>query len=141
MKALIQADLERLERNLGALLQFPARTALMVLGLVAAVVVALAFLRLPVGLVVVGAALAAGAAVLGRTRLFIVVFLAAALVVLPFVTGDQYWLRVTVTLGIFVLLALGLNVIVGFTGVLDLGFIAFYGIGAYTAALLMLKLH
>ncbi|MFP3562611.1 ABC transporter ATP-binding protein, partial [Paraburkholderia sp. SIMBA_049] len=33
-------------------------------------------------------------------------------------------------------LALGLNVVVGFAGLLDLGYIAFYAIGAYTAALL-----
>ncbi len=37
-------------------------------------------------------------------------------------------------IGIYVLLALGLNVVVGFAGLLDLGYIAFYAIGAYTAA-------
>ena len=37
---------------------------------------------------------------------------------------------------IYALLALGLNVIVGFAGLLDLGYVAYYGIGAYTYALL-----
>src|ERR1700748_27946 len=37
---------------------------------------------------------------------------------------------------LYVMLALGLNVVVGFAGLLDLGYIAFYAIGAYTAALL-----
>lgn len=39
-------------------------------------------------------------------------------------------------IGIYAILAAGLNFVVGYTGLLDLGFIAFYGIGAYTAALL-----
>ena len=37
---------------------------------------------------------------------------------------------------LYVVLALGLNVVVGFAGLLDLGFIAFYALGAYTFALL-----
>ncbi|MGU7776481.1 ABC transporter permease subunit, partial [Burkholderia sp. MR1-5-21] len=37
---------------------------------------------------------------------------------------------------LYVMLALGLNVVVGFAGLLDLGYIAFYAVGAYTAALL-----
>jgi branched-chain amino acid transport system permease protein len=38
--------------------------------------------------------------------------------------------------GLYMLLALGLNLVIGFTGLLDLGFMAFYAIGAYTAAIL-----
>ena len=46
-----------------------------------------------------------------------------------------FWQTVLVSqIGIFVLLAIGLNVVVGFAGLLDLGYIAFYAIGAYTAA-------
>ena len=37
-------------------------------------------------------------------------------------------------IGVWILLALGLNVVVGFAGLLDLGFAAFYAIGAYTTA-------
>ena len=39
-------------------------------------------------------------------------------------------------IGIYVLLAIGLNVVVGWAGLLDLGFIAFYAIGSYTTAYL-----
>ncbi len=64
-------------------------------------------------------------------------FYAAALVlaiVIPMhISG--YWQGVLVQqIGIYVLLALGLNVVVGFAGLLDLGYVAFYAIGAYTAA-------
>ena len=40
-------------------------------------------------------------------------------------------------IGIYVLLAVGLNVVVGWAGLLDLGFIAFYAIGSYTTAYLV----
>ncbi|MBV9410810.1 MAG: branched-chain amino acid ABC transporter ATP-binding protein/permease [Acidimicrobiia bacterium] len=43
--------------------------------------------------------------------------------------------------GIFVLLALGLNIVVGFAGLLDLGYVAFYAVGAYTAAVFTTTLH
>ncbi len=46
-----------------------------------------------------------------------------------------FWQGVLVQqIGIYVLLALGLNVVVGFAGLLDLGYVAFYAIGAYVAA-------
>ncbi len=45
------------------------------------------------------------------------------------------WQNVIVTqIGVFILLAVGLNVVVGWAGLLDLGYIAFYGIGSYTTA-------
>ncbi|EEA02106.1 inner-membrane translocator [Burkholderia sp. H160] len=50
--------------------------------------------------------------------------------------GGNYWVRVLDFAMLYVMLALGLNVVVGFCGLLDLGYIAFYAIGAYTAALL-----
>src|SRR5579871_2433449 len=54
--------------------------------------------------------------------------------VLPWVLSDT-WQEITVDqIGTYVLLALGLNVVVGFAGLLDLGYIAFYLIGAYSAA-------
>lgn len=50
-------------------------------------------------------------------------------------TLNAYWQEVLVDqVGVYVLLALGLNVVVGFAGLLDLGYIAFYAIGAYSAA-------
>ena len=62
----------------------------------------------------------------------------AVLLVLPFaVTAiGTTWVRVTNLALLYVMLALGLNIVVGFAGLLDLGYIAFYGVGAYTYALL-----
>jgi branched-chain amino acid transport system permease protein len=57
----------------------------------------------------------------------------------PFVVGaagGNYWVRVLDFAMLYVMLALGLNVVVGFAGLLDLGYIAFYAVGAYVAALL-----
>jgi branched-chain amino acid transport system permease protein len=50
--------------------------------------------------------------------------------------GGNYWVRVLDFAMLYVMLALGLNVVVGFAGLLDLGYVAFYAVGAYTAALL-----
>ena len=48
---------------------------------------------------------------------------------------NPFWQEVLVDqIGVFVLLAVGLNVVVGYAGLLDLGYIAFYAIGAYSAA-------
>src|SRR5512139_2227082 len=61
-----------------------------------------------------------------------------ALLVLPFaLTGvGTFWVRITNLAILFCLLALGLNIVVGFAGLLDLGYIAFYAVGAYVYALL-----
>ncbi len=61
------------------------------------------------------------------------------LIVAPFFAGD-YVLDVAILCGIYIILALGLNVVVGFTGLLNLGFAAFYAIGAYSYALLNVRL-
>ena len=54
----------------------------------------------------------------------------------PFLASDQYILHVLIMWGIYGILTLGLNVINGFAGQLSLGQGAFYGIGAYGAAVL-----
>jgi branched-chain amino acid transport system permease protein len=61
-----------------------------------------------------------------------------SLAVLPFVLSltGQFWMRVTNAAILYCFLALGLNIVVGFAGLLDLGYIAFYAVGAYTYALL-----
>ncbi len=63
---------------------------------------------------------------------------ALALLVLPFALAQigTSWVRITNYAILYVLLALGLNIVVGFAGLLDLGYIAFYAVGAYTYALL-----
>ncbi len=48
---------------------------------------------------------------------------------------NGYYLEVAIQIGIYVALALGLNIVVGFTGLLNLGFVAFYAIGAYLWAI------
>jgi branched-chain amino acid transport system permease protein len=55
---------------------------------------------------------------------------------LPPVASSDYLVRVGMNTLLFALLALGLNVTVGFAGLLDLGYVAFYGFGAYAYAIL-----
>jgi len=57
------------------------------------------------------------------------------LLVLPQILG-LFLSEVLTTVGLFVLLGLGLNIVVGFAGLLDLGYVAFFAIGAYTIAVL-----
>src|SRR3990172_9517668 len=59
------------------------------------------------------------------------------LVGVPFFLNN-YFIDVLTLTGIYVVLALGLNIVVGLAGLLDLGYIAFYAIGAYTYALLFI---
>jgi branched-chain amino acid transport system permease protein len=63
---------------------------------------------------------------------------AAALIALPFALAyaGTAWVRIANFAILYILLALGLNIVVGFAGLLDLGYIAFYAVGAYTYALL-----
>ena len=66
-----------------------------------------------------------------------VIAVAAVVPVLTsFSTNGPYFLRVGTVTMVFCLLALGLNVSVGFAGLLDLGYIAYYGVGAYGYAML-----
>ena len=64
--------------------------------------------------------------------------LALALLLLPWVLtlAGTAWVRITNLALLFALLALGLNIVVGFAGLLDLGYIAFFAVGAYSYALL-----
>lgn len=64
-----------------------------------------------------------------------------ALAVVPSVTQNQYYLHILVLVLLYVTLALGLNIVVGFAGLLDLGYVAFYAIGAYTYAILSTHWH
>lgn len=66
----------------------------------------------------------------------VLLFLAlAGLLALPRVLGS-YPSQVLDTVGLFVLMGLGLNIVVGFAGMLDLGYVAFFAIGAYSIAIL-----
>ena len=67
-----------------------------------------------------------------------VALVALALLLLPWVLSaiGTAWVRILNLAILFVLLSLGLNIVVGFAGLLDLGYIAFYAVGAYVYALL-----
>ncbi len=52
------------------------------------------------------------------------------------IQGIDYMTRVATLTVLYIILALGLNIIVGFAGLLDLGYVGFYGIGAYVAGLI-----
>jgi ABC-type branched-subunit amino acid transport system permease subunit len=72
----------------------------------------------------------------GAARSAALIAIAAALFYPP--TATSFWQEVLVSqIGISMLLAVGLNVVVGWAGLLDLGFIAFYAIGSYTTAYLV----
>jgi ABC-type branched-subunit amino acid transport system permease subunit len=64
------------------------------------------------------------------------VLFVASFAVLPGVAHSGYIHRVAFDTVIYMMLALGLNVVVGWGGLLDLGYVAFYGIGSYSYALL-----
>ncbi len=67
-----------------------------------------------------------------------IALVALALLALPFAlaAAGTAWVRITNLAILFVFLSLGLNIVVGFAGLLDLGYIAFYAVGAYVYALL-----
>jgi len=54
---------------------------------------------------------------------------------------ENYLIHLLILVGIYSILVISLNLAMGFTGLLNIGHVAFYGIGAYTSALLTLNLH
>ena len=62
--------------------------------------------------------------------------LLALAIVLPFLVGSNRWITLMTVVVIYIVLASGLNIVVGFTGLLDLGYVAFYAIGAYYTAII-----
>src|SRR5260221_250430 len=75
---------------------------------------------------------------INRRAWFLVVAVIIAL--LPFVIQDSYWRTNLVVCAINIMLAIGLDFILGYAGQLNLGHSAFYGIGAYASTLLVMKL-
>ena len=68
-------------------------------------------------------------------KLVLYAVIVGLLLLLPQIVGQRLS-EVVGTVGIYVLLGLGLNIVVGFAGLLDLGYVAFYAVGAYTTAIL-----
>jgi branched-chain amino acid transport system permease protein len=73
-----------------------------------------------------------------NAKLIVFLLAAVALLALPLVVAPfgEGWVRIMALALLYVLLALGLNIVVGFAGLLDLGYVAFYAVGAYMYALL-----
>ena len=71
-------------------------------------------------------------------KVAVVVIATAVLLALPFLVGmaGNAWVRIMDIALLYVLLALGLNIVVGYAGLLDLGYVAFYAVGAYMLGLL-----
>ncbi len=71
-----------------------------------------------------------------RNRLILYAAAGSVLLFAPHVMPNNYWLRIYGMTGLWIMLALGLNVVAGFAGLLDMAYVAFFGIGAYVFALL-----
>ncbi|MFA7945307.1 high-affinity branched-chain amino acid ABC transporter permease LivM [Pseudomonas brenneri] len=72
---------------------------------------------------------------LPRTQRYIIIALIAAALIWPFF-GSRGAVDIGILILIYVMLGLGLNIVVGLAGLLDLGYVGFYAVGAYTYALL-----
>ena len=70
----------------------------------------------------------------------VLIIAAVLLLFLPVAVRDPYILRILIMVGIYVILVSSLNIVNGFTGLYCIGFAGFYGIGAYTSAILSIKL-
>src|SRR5512145_3494714 len=73
-----------------------------------------------------------------QNKTVVLVLGALALAILPLLlqAAGNFWVRIADTALLYVLLALGLNIVVGYAGLLDLGFVAFFAIGAYMYGLM-----
>lgn len=69
-------------------------------------------------------------------RLLKSLLMAAVILFIPAVIPNMYIMQIVNTIGIYIILGISINILTGFTGQLSLGQAAFFGVGAYTAALL-----
>ncbi len=75
---------------------------------------------------------------MGPVKIALYALLAIVLICSPLIfegMGMLFMTRIMALVGLYVMLALGLNIVVGFAGLLDLGYIAFYAIGAYSGVI------
>ena len=77
-----------------------------------------------------------GFGAVGRARNVPYLLLVVALLIFPIVDSDSSQVNVAAVAGVWILLALGLNIVVGYAGLLDLGYAAFFAIGSYSFAIL-----
>src|SRR5438874_5683444 len=76
----------------------------------------------------------------GRARWWGILAAACIIAVLPLIFRDSYWRTNLIVCAINVMLAIGLDFVVGYAGQLNLGQSAFYGLGAYFSPLLITRL-
>ena len=60
-------------------------------------------------------------------------------IVLPFIFSNQYFFSIAIKIGVYILLAMGLNILTGYTGLVSLGHAGFVAIGAYTSSILITR--
>ena len=72
----------------------------------------------------------------GKILAFVVAGIALMILPLGLQTAGNAWVRIADLALLYIMLALGLNIVVGFAGLLDLGYVAFYAVGAYLFGLL-----
>ncbi|HEX3629171.1 MAG TPA: ABC transporter ATP-binding protein [Candidatus Dormibacteraeota bacterium] len=77
-----------------------------------------------------------GLGAIGRAQNLPYVLLILVLLLFPILDGDTSQVNVAAVAGVWILLALGLNIVVGYAGLLDLGYAAFFAIGSYAFAIL-----
>ncbi|MCJ0765280.1 branched-chain amino acid ABC transporter permease [Variovorax terrae] len=73
-----------------------------------------------------------------QNKLVVILVSAVALLILPLIlqSAGNAWVRIADVALLYVLLALGLNIVVGYAGLLDLGYVAFFAVGAYMFGLM-----
>ena len=74
-------------------------------------------------------------------KAFGVMLCLAAIVICPFFISSPYYLHLLVTIAIFSIVVLGLDVVFGYTGEVSIGHAALFGIGAYTAGVLLMQFN
>ena len=136
LEPLVRPMLAQLELDAAAAWLYQSRglrplSALIVFGVAALVAVAWRSLRRPVGERLDRLPPSQGRAV--QFGSFAV--LAIVLLLVPHIVGS-FLSEVITLVGLYILLALGLNIVVGYAGLLDLGYVAFFAVGAYATALL-----
>ncbi len=74
-----------------------------------------------------------------KSKKFIMIFLPLVCLLLPHVLPNMYYLGIVNYMILYSILCMGLNLILGYTGLLSLGHAAFYGLGGYTTAILITR--
>lgn len=74
--------------------------------------------------------------ILTKNKKYFLVVGIVLLLALPFLGVNSYWMNIIIKVFIYTIMALGLNILVGYTGLISLGQAAFVAIGAYTSAIL-----